>query len=103
VSKFSSKSVSVEAHVVSEAERHLQVTTDRGLEQLVAGDAVVTIDGKQYPVLGPVFAALFELDAGGKRGKATAEGEGEQGDAGEAGGKGKGGQHAPSTAHTPRK
>ena len=58
--KFSTKAgVSVEAHLVSETEAPLQAKTAGGVEQLDAGDALVTVKGKAYRVPAPLFEALL--------------------------------------------
>lgn len=59
--RFTSKgSVSVEAHVVSEDEGELRATTAPGLQEVLKqGDALVTLNRKQYRVPAQLFAALF--------------------------------------------
>jgi hypothetical protein len=71
MAKFTSKPITVEAYVVTESEGKLQATTARGIEQLVPDDAVVTVDGKSFAVLGPLFAVLFESDGPKGKGKGS--------------------------------
>ncbi len=90
--KFNSKSLSVEAYVVTETEGKLQATTSRGVEQLVPGDALISVGGQQYALPGALFAELFEAESSPKASKGADAAPDEPPAA-----KGKGGQHASAT------
>ncbi len=51
--------VSIQAHVVHEDEKELQVRVDGGNDRLGIGDALVTLQGKEYVLRAGLFAALF--------------------------------------------
>ena len=73
--KFQSKSLRIEAHVVSDDEKTLQAKVGSGTEYLVTGDALVTLEsGKQFKVPGPLFDALFERETEHRSGATSPEG-----------------------------